>query len=350
MSTWTLGIAWTVGSLIGGVEIPGEREIMGLTPEAQILTSGRQLRTRSVTNRLEQLSDRLLGSGQLFREYDNSVTRTVSETIASGKGNCLSFTLTFVALARQAGMHAVVQDVGDALVWDREGDVIYETRHVNAGVRVAGRWNTADFEPELIGSRDRHVSQISDERALAYFHNNRAVETMNDGRLLDAFFHARRSLQLAEDHAGGWNTLGLVHRRAGDYESAEYAYLQGLEHDPEHSSTLTNLAALYERTGQEAERAALAERLEEVQRYDPFHHFMEGIEAERRGDLDEARTYLQRAIRMHSDEHQFHYAAFRVYYAMERDRRAARALERAIELAEGPPREEYAAKREQLRR
>ena len=64
---------------------------------------------------LERLAHYVFGDDGLALEYDNEVTRTVAQVYHDRKANCLSFTLLFVALAREAGLEAQVQEVGEVL-------------------------------------------------------------------------------------------------------------------------------------------------------------------------------------------------------------------------------------------
>ncbi len=58
------------------------------------------------------------------------------------RANCLAFTLLFVTLAREAGIQARVQEVGQVVSWyqDQDAGVVYSVGHVNAGVDVGGRF------------------------------------------------------------------------------------------------------------------------------------------------------------------------------------------------------------------
>ena len=57
---------------------------------------------------LERLAHYVFGDDGLALEYDNEVTRTVAQVYQDRKANCLSFTLLFVALAREAGLDRTV--------------------------------------------------------------------------------------------------------------------------------------------------------------------------------------------------------------------------------------------------
>ena len=76
------------------------------------------------------------GLGMVYR---HDATYTVAEAFQTRTANCLTFTLLTVALAREAGLEAYGQQIAKSLAWRREGNTIYRTIHVNAGIRVARR-------------------------------------------------------------------------------------------------------------------------------------------------------------------------------------------------------------------
>lgn len=346
---WTLGIAWTLTQMLAGTEIPAAEEVLALPEEAAAVAVAAHRRTDDRSTRVRDFTYRVTGQSGLIRGYDDSYTRTVTETVHSGQGNCLSQTLSFVQLARAAGFQAEVQDVGEALAWDRDDHTVFRTRHVNAAVRQDLRWLTVDFDPDLIGQRDPRSERISDDRALGFFYNNRAVESMVAGDWVTALRHARRALEHDADYPGSWNTVGVVYRRAGNETEARRALEKALEIDPEHLPALSNLVGVLESQGEQALAGEYRRRLETHRGLDPFHHFEKALSAKEAGEYRDAAGHIRRAIRMHGDEHRFHYLAFRIHQARGHEGRAWRALERARENAAEPQQQTYARLLEDFR-
>lgn len=346
---WTLGIAWTLTHLLGSGEIPHADEVLAVPEETRAVAVAAHRLTDDRSTRVRDFAQRVSGPTGLIREYDDDYTRTVAETLRSGQGNCLSQTLSFVQLARAAGFRAEVQDVGEALAWDRDEQTVFRTRHVNAAVRQDMRWHTVDFDPDLIGQRNPRSERISDERALAYFYNNRAVELMVADDWVNALRYARRALEHATDYPGTWNTIGVIYRRAGNEDLARQALERALDAEPQHVPALSNLVRVLEARGEEALAAEYRETLETHRGLDPFHHFKRALDAKEREDYREAAGHIRRAIRMHDDEHRFHYAAFRIHQARGHEGRAWRALERAREQADDRQGEAYAGLLDEFR-
>ena len=108
--------------------------------------------------KLRQLLYAIMDEGSFGLEYDNH-TRTAAETFQMQRGNCLSFTNMFVAMARQVGIDARYQEVDIPPDWTVQGGAFVLNRHVNVlvelgypGKRVVD-FNIDDFGPVMISVR-----------------------------------------------------------------------------------------------------------------------------------------------------------------------------------------------------
>ncbi|AUI08550.1 MULTISPECIES: tetratricopeptide repeat protein [Stenotrophomonas] len=308
-------------------------------------------RSYSREQRLQALVEMIFDRHGLDLQYDADATLTVSEIWQQRRANCLAFTLMFVALAREAGIQARVQEVGQVVSWyqDQAQGLVYSVGHVNAGVGFAGRFATVDLDRNVLYDR-RGPLPISQARALAHFYNNRGAERMASGDLVGArtFFNAA----LAQDNsfAATWNNLGVLENRTGDAAAARRALETALRLDGRQDAALTNASALYRKLGMVVQAQALEQRLQSVQREDPFAQYMLGAEAERAGQLDQAIRYYRQAVRLYDTAHQFHFGLARAYFLAGQLKRADRELLRAQELGGAPQQARYQAKLDSLAR
>lgn len=300
--------------------------------------------------KLHRLAEFIFSDDGLALEYDNSTTRTVAEVWRDGRANCLSFTLLFVALARELGLDAYVQEVGEVLAWYQGDDVVFSATHVNAGIRLGSTRQTADLDANILITRGRPRA-ISDTRALAHFLNNLGAEWMVEGDLEGAHAALRASLAAAPDFAAAWSNLGVLLGRMGDTAAAEHALLEALRRARHHAPALSNLVHLYRRLGDERQARHYATLLDRLQRTDPFHQFMLALECENNRDYDCAIRHYRRAIRLQEGEHPFHFALARAYFLSGDLERARRELVRAHDLGPNETvRNVYKRKLEHLRR
>lgn len=327
---------------------PPPVESLMAVPESLRTLVRQRVRSRPGPAReLEALADFLLKPDGLGLRYRHDATLSVADAFERREGNCLTFTLMTVALARELGLQAYGQDA-DAISWHQEGSSVYRTQHVNAGVRIDGRRFSVDIASNQVLTREL-PRPISDARLLAHYYSNRSAELLAEGRLPAALAHAQRALEVDPRHAAALSNGGVIRARMQDPAAAEQDYLRALSIEPRHPGALFNLAELYARSGRGSLARDVNERLQNELQRDPFHHFMLGLQREAAGDPRGALTHFQRAVRLHRHDHRFHFAQARAWLALDRGHRAARALQIAHQLSEGDQQQRYQAKLDGLR-
>lgn len=329
---------------------PRPEQVMAVPPALQ--AQFRQLVTRlggSQAQRLQRMVDFLFRDSGLAMQYRHDATHTVEQAYQTRTGNCLTFTMLAVALAREAGLEAYGQEIDESLGWYREGDKVYRTVHVNAGVLLQRRQRfSVDVASDSVMTRHPPQS-VSDQRLLAHYYNNRAAELIGDGQRAAATGYVAMSLRLDPGFATSWSNAGVFLMHDGDLAAAQHHYARALALDPTHPATLFNLAALYRHTGDRTRARALTRRLEKAQIQDPFHQFLLAADYEKQGNHALALKHYQRAIALHDGEHRFHFGLARTYLQLGDVRRAQKALTRAEALSEGDTRSVYVAKLDSLR-
>jgi len=283
--------------------------------------------------RLRQLVEFMFNEDGLGLEYDNQRTRTVSEAIADRKANCLSFTLTFMELARLAGFRTRMMESEQALVWFLQDRTLFLAGHVSAQVRLGRHRFEANFDPNAPLLR-RNQQTVSDDRAMAHFYNNRAAELMAEQYIEPARAHFDIALKLDPTMVSTLNNQGVLYMREGDYETADRIYQHALMLEPENLSVLTNLINLRRAQNRLAEAGELEQQLQQTQRKNPLHHFIVGVHAEQQGDYAVALTHFQDASRLERREPMFVLAQERVQRALGNDKQADRLKRRADRLVE----------------
>ncbi|KAF1711837.1 tetratricopeptide repeat protein [Pseudoxanthomonas sacheonensis] len=315
---------------------PDPAQLMAVPPALRALVQERvNAPGRSQSQRLRRLIGLMSTSQDGLRlEYQDDATQTVEQAYLNRQVNCLTYTLVFLALAREAGLDAYPQEIDETLSWQQRQDVVYRSNHVNAAVRLGAQRYVVDVGSSfVIGRHPAHV--ISEQRLLAQYYNNRAAQLMVLDDLPAALAHADISLELDPAYPTTWSNTGVLRLHSGDLAGAERAYATALSLAPEHSSALFNLVALYKRSGDHEREAQFQRRLDKVQSRDPFHQFMLAMQFEQRGDYAQAIKRYQRAIRLHGGEHRFYHGLARAYAQAGNSRSARRALQRAVALAAG---------------
>ncbi|SEL45748.1 Tfp pilus assembly protein PilF [Pseudoxanthomonas sp. GM95] len=329
---------------------PAQETLLEIPPELRHLLQQRVVRrSQSEPERLQRLVHLMFDSDGLALQYGASDTHSVAESFATRRINCLSFTLMFVALARQVGLTARAQEVGQALAWYEHDGLGYSYGHVNVQVRMDGRVVTVDLDSSVLVDR-RGPRTIPDTRLFAHYYNNRATELMAVGDNAQARAYFVQALRVDPKLVDAWNNLGLLEAREGALNAAAADYTQALMLDPQYASAMSNAFNLYRRMGDDARASQMLVRLQQVRVRDPFHQYTLGMEAERNGDYASAIRDYNSAIGLYPDAHQFHFALARVAFLSGNSALADRELRLARSL--GPPgdQQRYQAKLESLQR
>jgi tetratricopeptide (TPR) repeat protein len=275
------------------------------------------------------LTEALEQHGMFSREFAE-VTRTAKATFHDRQGNCLSFTMLFVGLARAAGLTANYQSVQVQPTWANDGQVVIAS-HVNAVVRTAfGEETVVDFNIRA-PSGDQVSRRISDTYALGLFYTNLGAEALLRGEYSASLAYLREAARVYPKIAGLWVNLGVLYSRHRRYEHAEAAYLRALEIDDDERSALANLVVVYDALGEPELAEVYRERVRGYRERNPYYHYSIAARAYERRDFEEALAALRKAVRLKPDEHQFYTLRGQAFAAIGKPRDAEQSFERARE-------------------
>lgn len=300
--------------------------------------------------RLERLVKFVFDAQGLGVTYRSDATQTVAEAYRSRTVNCLTSTMLFITLAREAGLKAHGQRVNSIRSWAAAEGLAIQTQHVNAIIEVAkNRRFVVDVDASDVLATGR-LTPVDDRVLLAYFYGNHAMELLLDGQLADASRWMAAALQQVPDDASLLNDAGVLSLRKGDPQAAEALFLRAIKSDPGQIGAFSNLVSLYQGRGDQKHAKHWQERSDKLLRKAPYYQFQLGQQRERAGDLDGAISYYRRAVRLNRDEHRFHFALARLYFNAGRLGKADRELSMAFKLSEGAAHQRYQDKLAALRR
>ncbi len=330
-------------------------ELLEPSPDMQAFARryGGEGRSRVLT--LRGLLQGMAEAGYLQAEYEAQRTLRPGDVFEQRRGNCLSYTMMFVALARSAGLDARFQVVDVPPQWNQRDHWVVLDHHVNSvveNVRVDSKhtrdmvvdFNLADYQ----GNFERRT--IADAEAFARYFSNLGVEAMIDGNDGLALAYLREALMQDPNLSTAWVNVGVLHSSQGADEIARYAYEQALLADATDLSAMSNLAALLERLGESEQAGRFRSRIAWHRQRNPYFHYSESLVAFEQGRLDAAQVHLARALRLKDEEHQFHFLKARLAAAEGDAQLIRQSLRTALELAQsGPMKRRYRGKLEQLR-
>jgi len=306
--------------------VPSSEDAFGLDAEMQAFVAG----VAGIRDSREKLAALLKGMEQrgLFSLDYAETTRTVSATFHDRQGNCLSFTMLLVTLARAAGLTASYQRVPVPPTWSNDGQVVI-ANHVNAVIRTAqGEETIVDFNIRDY-ERPQGGRRVSDGYALGLFYTNIGAEALLRGEYAASLAHLQEAARVYPNMPGVWVNLGVLYGRSGLYDYAEAAYLRALQADSGEQSALANLVVVYTAIGEPELAQVYRERVQSYRARNPYYHYALAAQAYEQQRHEDALAALRKALRLKQDEHQFYPLRGRVLEALGRRRGVAESFERA---------------------
>jgi hypothetical protein len=274
---------------------------------------GSQLRSKGAQR---GLIDALYNRGELKLEYDSAVTRNAAQAFEARTGNCLSLVIMTAAFAKELGLPVRFQSVYVPETWSRSGNLYFSSGHVNLSIgkkAVEARavfdfaeYVTIDFlTPREM--RGVHTQMIDEPTIVAMYFNNRAAESLADGRVDDAYWWARAAVEHTPTFLTPYNTLGVIYSVHGDPERAADVLRYVVSVEPGNRQAMANLIPVLERLGRADEAQAVSERLARIEPQPPFHYFNQGVEAMQARDYARAKTLFQKEVDRAAYYHEFHF-------------------------------------------
>ena len=322
-----LGVGQNLPALVGN------DDVLALSPEMKSFLDANVHPKATIGVRMNELIDAIINKQTFGLEFEEK-TRTASELFHYRRGNCLSFSNMFVAMARYVNLEASFQEVQIPPDWSFQNDVFVLNRHVNVHVDMGPLddhvvdFNIDDFKSSY------DVRRIPDSRARAHYFNNMGVESMQAGDSASALAYFRRAIADNDrQFSPAWTNLGTLYSRNGYPEHAEASYLLALEVDERDLVAMSNLAGFYEQQG-DTERAAMYQkRVMDHRRENPYYRYQRARDAYAAGEYGTAISHLKYAIREKKNEDEFYFLLGLCYLQTGNERAAQRWLARAEEVA-----------------
>ena len=292
----TAADGWSKGLLRRGVDPAQVPNPIAITPEIKAAADEFAGGVGGTIDELRRIQSALFDAKRFTFDYEATLTETAAEALAARRGNCVSFTNLFIAMARARGLVVKAGYITPRVTGVRRGDLVYVTTHVVAVFALHDRSVVFDFYRTREEATAR-IRLLDDFELAALFLNNRAVDALSAGDYALAESRLNDVLKLAPSFAAAHGNLGVLKRRRGDTAGAFDAYRQALALDPRDPSVLGNLAALYRSLGRDREaKAALA--LADLSRATPYTVLARGDLEAADGRVDAAMRYYRRAARL----------------------------------------------------
>ncbi|WP_295991295.1 tetratricopeptide repeat protein [Rugamonas sp.] len=289
-------------------------DIFTLTPEMK--QYAQQVLHKQQDKALQQaLFDALYSKGQLQLEYESTMTRNAAQAFDARAGNCLSLVIMTAALARELNLSVHFQSVVVDDSWSRSGNLYFSSGHVNLTLGKpkahlaaydATEFMTIDFLPPE-DMRHQRALPIEENTIVAMYLNNRAAESMVNGKIDDAYWYARKAIAYDSGFMNAYNTLGVIYQHHGDVAAAERVLRYAHQQVPGNTVVMFNLAQALRDMNRPLEAQVLIDELARLEPHPPFYFFNLGRAAMAQHDYARARSLFARELARDPYYHEFHF-------------------------------------------
>ena len=269
--------------------------------------------------RYRKLVTKLENFGYFDENYDPTLTSSASDTFATKKGNCLSYTNMFVALARLAKLDARYQLVHMRFPsWDVQGRLLIRNNHVNVFVKgpTSEYRPYAEYNPQSGNTVDFNLidpdpqaprTVISDEYAASLFYANVSVKERIRGNDRLAFSYLRRAIELVPENPDLWVNLGAMYGRFELHDQAIESYQIAQKMAPRERAMLSGMERSLRALGRVSEADVYHRKIKRYRWSNPFYLFAIAEIAYQEGEFEESLDHVNQAIKMDRGNPRFHF-------------------------------------------
>jgi len=282
-------------------------------------------------DRLRALDEVVFRNNALNFKYADQ-SRTAAETFSHRDGNCLSFTLLFIAMARYLDLDVKFREVDIAPTFSMVGKFSTLHQHINAAVLFPTGMYVMDVFPGVnrieMGGRI-----VSDQRGFAHFYNNIAVDELGKGNLPATESYLKTALEIDPTAPSVWVNTGVVKMQAGDFQEAEKCYRNALQTDSHDMAAIGNLVIVLRKEGRQNEADRYARKAKALWDKNPYRFFLQGMKAYEEGKYQDSLENYKRALKLKDKEHNFYFAMARTYVRLNQPEAAMKSLQQAVRYA-----------------
>ena len=261
--------------------------------------------------RFKAVFDFLCENGKVNIDYNLHKTLTAQETYEQKKGNCMSYTGLFVAIARHLNLPVYFAYINNIVDFEEKDGSYIVSSHIAAGFNDGVKTLLVDFLREK--ENFQFYEKIDDLTAYCLFYNNLAVEKVSEGKYDEAQQILDFLLSLKPSLKEVLNNKGVLYLKKGEYDTAMKIFdrmrLEKMNYQPAlHNGLLT--AQILKNTYYEQ---IFEKELKEFADNDPIILYEKSIDLARKGNYNEAIDLTKRAI-IQKPQSAFLYATLSVLY------------------------------------
>jgi hypothetical protein len=321
------------GEVVSADEYP-DIDVLAVDSDMQAFVDEYVVQHRLSVSRLHQLLMTLDDQGYFDGTYEALNTQSALDTFHTKRGNCLSYTSMFIALARASGLQAYYQIVKVPPTWNATSGMLIRNNHINASLRGA-RYSknmshefTVDFN-QLQPPDEYQRSIVSDLYATSLFYANVSMEALRRGENRKGFVYLKKAIEIVPGNVDLWINLGAFYGRNGKRQPAVDTFHVALQLDNGNRMAMSGLSRGYAGLGQ-AELAQKYERSVRAHRErNAYYHFAMAQLAYEHANYLGTLDALDEALNIRRHNARFYFLKSLAERELGREEDARRSLSRA---------------------
>ncbi|PCH95208.1 MAG: hypothetical protein COB83_09440 [Gammaproteobacteria bacterium] len=261
-----------------------QKKLFELTvPQQNIILSAVKKKQQQGFKRHQALYEVLQSQLTNFTYYGE--TYNAETAMRLNKGNCMSLAVLTTAYAKLLGLEFSYRKVSTLPVFEKKNNLIISSSHVQTIIydaddttETSNRYaSKAGLVIDYFPSKDNHAGKYFGEQAfISMYYKNLAGDALVENDLALAFKLAKQAYTYNENSVEVINSLAIIHRRAGDVNSAEAIYQAGFKIDQKNLRLISNYIMLLKSQNRIAEAQEYQQQLNQLDDPNPFH-WLEGV-------------------------------------------------------------------------
>lgn len=321
------------------IKIETMEEVFAIDDRMRIMVKEKLMTSQDIEKRASKLINHIFDKNNVALAYSSDANVIAVNAYNNQKANCLSLTILAYSLAKEANLEVVFQNVKIPEYWVRNGSFSMLTGHVNlvikkprsphAPIFFGSNLLTIDFDPFVIKTSFPKTI-ISQSYVLSMFYSNKGAQAIVDKDFTKAYAYFKAAIEMAPNFSSAWANLGILYRMQGYSTLAKKIYRIALEINPENYTAMGNLSLLLDDKIDSKEKENIHKTLRIERNKNPYYYALLADEAFHLKNYGQAITHYRKAIKLNKHAHEFYFGLAKVYFALNENKKAQRAMSKAI--------------------
>ncbi|QCU75710.1 tetratricopeptide repeat protein [Pseudoalteromonas distincta] len=268
-------------------------------------------------------------------------TLTSAQALKLSQGNCISLAVLTQSYAQALGLETSFQEVTSQPVYAKENNVVYVASHFRTRVYAPKVEKKDDNIVEFFRAstlidyfptrRSFYSSSADYNDLVSKFYSNLAATALADKQLDIAYSLILQANKYTPNDPELFNIAGILHRRAGDLQSAKNIYQTALSNNEISINLISNYQLLAKKLGDKELVKELTSQLVNKEK-DPYELLVIAKNDLQAGHAHQAKAHLEQAITKAPYIAELYLELAKVRYQQGNIKQTQTLLEKAIEL------------------